>query len=214
MLKSYLTADQIIYLIDRGNSIFKPAEMKKAIAISEKYGFTLTAIKQSNMQLFYKAINEKMNSLPQSDAFRFHYEQNLRTWGYRNTWPEITTEYMKHLKVYESEYLLLTSPKWDELYTFIVCELGYEGINTDGGVGIFINNKCDYAGFLEPYSKKNADPVALKNTTALMTTLDGLVSGLSNTEKAVLASVVQQYITAFDKPFDFDKLHNLLYKGQ
>lgn len=215
MRKSFKTEEFIDNNVARGNSILTPAELSKQKSIAKKRGFELTYSRQTNMNLYWEAIKLEMNELKQSHPVRYHYEQDLRVWHYRNEDSEIIIAYMKHEKVYESEFMLLASPKLDKLYDFMY-DLMMEGIDSseDGGAMVFINNGANYYDYLSKYSKKYADPEALKSTTNLMNTLESLTAGLSNTEKANLSTVVLQYLTAFDRPLDFDTLHNLLYKGQ
>jgi hypothetical protein len=214
MKKSYLTDEQITYFVKRGNSILTPSDFKKIHSIASKYGFTLTASKQSNLQMWWNAIFDQIDQLSPSDSFRANYEQGLRTWHLRKVDNTIIIAYMKHKNIYESEYMLLASPKWDELNSYIISELGSAGVDTDGGNGIFIGNSGDYYGYIFKYAKKYADPESIKASENLKKILDNLIKDLSPTERGTLVSVIQQYLTAFDRPLDFDTLHNLLYKGQ
>lgn len=213
MKKTFLTEEQITNFVKRGNSILTSSDFKKLHLIAAKYKFTLTSSKQSNIQMWWNAISEKMNQLSPSDSFRIHYEQGLRVWQYRNVDNAIITAYMKHLKIYDSEYMLLASPKLDEIYTYVVCELGGAGVDTTGGAGIFINNSGDYYGYISKYGRKYCDPVALKASDKLMNTLESMSKDLTAAEKHNLSSVIQQYLTS-STPIESDTFHNLLYKGQ
>lgn len=214
-MKSFKTEEFIVNNVARGNSIISPAELSKQKSIAKKYGFELTSSRKTNMNLYWEAKKLEMNQLKPSHPVRFHYEQDLRVWSYRFDYPEIIIAYLKFEKVYESEFMVLASPKLDQLYDFMY-DIMRDGIDTteDGGAAVFINNDAQYEKYLSKFSKRYACPEALKITTNLMSTLDGLMAGLSNIEKGNLACVVSQYLTSFDKPMDFDTLHNLIYKGQ
>lgn len=213
MRKSYLTEERIAELVRWGQTILTESDFKKLEKIGRKYNIELIYTKQANLQLWWTKIIEKMDELPYGDKFRRVYDET-RSWGFRRENLEIIVAFFKYLDIYESEYLFLSSPKWNELNTFVCQYLGAEGVDSTGAESIFIKNKGDYYGYISQYAKKCADPESLKSTTILMKTLEGLTAGLSNTERGALAGVISQYLTAFDRPLDFDTLHNLLYKGQ
>jgi len=212
MRKSFLADEQSTYLVNRGNSIMPPAELVKAKALETKYSITLTDSKLSNIQIYRNAIKSQIDLLPASDPFLVSLQQRkLRETVDAES---ILFYYMKFIDVYDSEYQLLTSAKWDELQKFIIEELGSEGISTVGGIKTYIDNAGDYSGVISGHSKAAADPVTIKASGDLVKAIDNLTVGLSNTEKANVSAVVQQYITAFDKPLSADEFHNLLFFGK
>jgi len=207
MKKIILTDDLINEIAASFKAIAPPEKFKEAKKFAKKCNFELTNDMHLNRQFAWTFIKAEMEALPFKDAFRYHYQQDLRIWQYRDTDPEITLAFIKYKK-YDDGYNSLSASAWRSLdYSIHSLSTVYE-LNTDGLLTRLIETDGDIREFLNGYSKKNCPNDILKATELLQTTLDNLFKGLDCSERYRIAQAAQQYAAA--ENMCLIELHNIL----
>lgn len=211
MRKTYLTERQIAEIVKQGNDILKSTDFAKLKAIGKKYGIELIYGKEANFKLWYNKVIEELKALPRDHVFHKDLEY-IYSPGFINILnPDYIKAYLKYAKVWETEYMFLLSPKWDELQTFATSYARDFGIDTFGGATIYIKNGGDYYSHISKHGKKFCDPEALKRSGELRKIIDSLFKGMEANEKMHVSNVIMQYASS---EMNADEFHNALFAGQ
>jgi len=210
MKKTYLSDSQINELVQKGNSIISAEDFEKLHSIGKKYNIELVHGKMANLQLWASALNKIMAALSKEDVFRKTIEREGK-WYSSQSNGEILLRFIKHLGVWDSEYVFLNSSKFDILETFTEETMEKHSLETQGLENIFLKNSGDYYGCLSNYDKNHCDKAALMFSANLKSTLDTLFYNMPQTERISVGKMVLNYAS---NPMDTDQFHNTLYSGK
>ena len=150
MKKTYLSDSQINELVQKGNSILSAEDFAKLHSIGKKYNFELVHGKMANLQLWVSALCKIMATLSKEDDFRKTIEREGK-WYSSQTNGEILLRFIKHLGVWDSEYVFLTSSKFDTFETFTEEIIEKHSLEISGLENIFLKNSGDYYACLSKY---------------------------------------------------------------
>ncbi|MEI8049045.1 MAG: hypothetical protein WCI92_16805 [Bacteroidota bacterium] len=210
MRKTYLSESQINELVQKGNSILTAEEYSKLYSIGKKYNIELVHGKMANLQLWVSVIRSKMFALPKQDDFRMAMEKEGK-WYAGHSNGEIVLRYMKHMGIWDSEYVFLNSPKFDYLQVFTSETIQKYRLDTQGEENIFVKNGGDYFRILSRYDKSHCDKTTLDFSAHLQSTLDSLFHGMSENEKINVGQMALNYAST---SMNSDQFHNTLYSEQ
>jgi len=208
MQKTYISKSTYLELVTRANEVLPDSTISMLKRIGKKHNLELIYDKQTNLQLFWNVVLEKLRTLPADDRFCKILQEE---WKYANRLQNINVikDFIAYLRI-QDEYDALLNFDSREVALFFNGDLARYGVPTIG-ITAAIRLDGNYEKFFGQYLKDNCDPAALRTSKKLQGQLDEIFKGMDYTERHRISCVVRQYATG---ELDTDQFHNLLFEGQ